>query len=204
MRALPGLTTLFIALITPGMALPTAAVLQKSFDRLDHNHNRSLSLVEWDQHAFAFFKATDKNNDNEIDPTEIIDDTETVNSFARSDSNRDGRLSIDEFMQLRRQLFRVADINADDTIERTEYDLYRLISEAGWEDVNHNSRLDLPEIRNSLQELIKLADRDHDGNLSAEEAGFLPPEVYARLTANGPLTAAQLYTHYRDLLTGEK
>jgi Ca2+-binding EF-hand superfamily protein len=203
MRVFLCLTTLLIALNTPGMALPTATVLQQSFDRLDYNRNGGLSPVEWDQHAFAFFKATDKNNDNEIDPTEITDDTETVNSFARSDTNRDGRLSIDEFMQLRRQLFKAADINANDIIDRSEYELYRLISEAGWDDANHNSRIDLAEIRSSLRELIKQADLDQDGELSMQEANFLSPDTYARLTAEGPLNAARLYTYYRDQLTGE-
>ncbi len=204
MRVFYGLTLLLIAFSTTGRALPDATALQQSFDRLDQNHNGSISLVEWDQHAFAFFKATDRNNDNEIDPTEITDDTETVNSFSRSDAKRDGRLGIEEFMQLRRQLFKVADIHANDSIDRTEFELYNLISETGWDDANTNGRLDLAEIRGSLQELVKLADQDQDGILSPEEANFLSSEAFTQLTADGPLSPARLYTHYRDMLMGKQ
>lgn len=203
MRTSLGLTTLFVALASPVLALPTASALQLSFQRLDHNHNGNLSPIEWDQHAFALFQSTDRNNDNEIDPTEIVDDTETVNSFARSDLDRDGRLSIDEFMQLRRLLFKVADINAGESIDAAEYDLFRLIGEAGWEDTNHNGRLDLNEIRESLQNLVKLADLDGSGDLSAEEAVFLSPQNHAKATADGPLNAIRLYAHYRNRLTGD-
>ena len=89
MRVFYGLTLMLIAFSTTGRALPDATALQQSFDRLDQNHNGSISLVEWDQHAFAFFKATDRNNDNEIDPTEITDDAETVNSPVRTRTGMD-------------------------------------------------------------------------------------------------------------------
>lgn len=195
---------LLLLLLTPAaLGFSSAATLQVAFTQLDHNSDRSLGLVEWDQHALALFQAADRNQDQALEPDEVPAEAEAGGTFDRFDFNHDGRLSRDEFMQLRRALFALGDINANRQLDATEYELFRLLSDAGWVDVNHDGRLNYDELRANLTLVFTHADSNGDGALAADEARFLTPITYAALTAGGPLDAARLHAHYRYLLTGE-
>lgn len=185
------------------MALPSADNLQSAFEQLDRNRDQLIGLVEWDQNAFALFRAADLNRNDSLEATEIAEGPGNTNTFAKFDANQNGRLELDEFMQLRRMLFTVADINGNDTINRIEFELFQLISEAGWDDVDKNGRINFTELRASMAKVFELADTDSDETLTEAEATFLSPVSYAASIAQGPLTAGRLYVYYRRHLTGE-
>lgn len=185
------------------LALPSADSLRSAFEQMDPNRDQQIGLVEWDQHAFALFRAADIDRDNSLDAAEISSGPGNSEAFAKFDANQNERLEIDEFMQLRRKLMVVADINGNEIVDRVEFELFRLISEAGWEDADNNGRIGFPELRASLAKVFRLADTDQDETLSETEAGFLSPVSYASITAQGPLTSGRLYVHYRNQLTGE-
>ncbi|MCF7687644.1 MAG: EF-hand domain-containing protein [Cephaloticoccus sp.] len=184
-------------------ALPDAATLRTSFERIDLDKNGQISMLEWDQYSFALFRHRDLNRNDILEPDEIASDADSENIIARADTNQDGVLRIKEFMQLRRALFNVADINRGEFLNLMEYTLFRLIAASGWDDTNHNGRFDFSELRASLVLVFGLADTDQDKELSPTEAGFIIPEDYARATAKGPLNAEALYLLYRYHLTGE-
>lgn len=185
------------------MALPSAHNLQSAFEQLDRNRDQLIGLVEWDQNAFALFRATDLNRNDSLEATEIAAGPGNTDTFAKFDANQNGRLELDEFMQLRRMLLTVADINGNDSINRVEFELFQLISEAGWYDADKNGRINFAELRVSMAKVFELADTDRDGTLSEAEANFLSPVSYAAATAQGPLTSGRLYVYYRRHLTGE-
>ena len=194
---------LLLLLTGSATALPSAEQLQSAFERFDHNRDQLISLVEWDQNAFALFRAADLNRNDSLDADEAAGGPGSSAAFAQFDLNHNGRLEPDEFMQLRRKLMIVADINGNDSINRVEFELFQLISEAGWEDTDKNGRLNFTELRASLAKVFELAETDRDEVLSEAEAHFLSPVSYAAATAEGPLTAGRLYVHYRRHLTGE-
>ena len=197
------LCTTLVTLASSALALPSADSLQSAFEQLDHNRDQQIGLVEWDQNAFALFRAADLNRNDSLEATEIADGPGHSDTFAKFDTNQNERLELDEFMQLRRMLLRVADINGNDSINRVEFDLFQLISEAGWVDEDKNGRINFAELRVSMAKVFALADSDQDGSLSAAEANFLSPVSYAAATDQGPLTSGRLYVYYRRLLTGE-
>jgi len=194
---------LLLLLTGTAMALPSAEQLQSAFERLDHNSDQLISLVEWDQNAFALFRATDLNRNDSLDAEEVAEGPGSSAAFTQFDINHNGQLELDEFMQLRRKLMIVADINSNDSINRVEFELFQLISEAGWEDADKNGRLNFTELRASIAKVFELADTDRNGVLSAAEANFLSPLSYNVATAEGPLTSERLYIYYRRHLTGE-
>ncbi|MCC6416309.1 MAG: hypothetical protein IT582_10415 [Opitutaceae bacterium] len=199
----PAIALVGLTLAGTALALPTTADLQRAFDQLDHNRDQLIGQVEWDQHAFALFRAADTDRDNRLSPAEIEagpGHSETVNKF---DLNRDGLLELDEFIDLRRKLFVTADINGDDRVNRVEFELYQLIAEVGWEDADGNGRLNFTELRASLAKVFQLADTDHDGVLTEAEASFLSSISYDAATAKGDLDAARFYAYYRWHLTGD-
>lgn len=195
---------LLLLLLAPAaFGFPSAATVQVAFAQLDHNSDRNLGLVEWDQHALALFRVADRNQDQTLEPDEVPAEADAGTTFDRFDLNRDGQLSRDEFMQLRRALFAVGYINANQQLDAAEYELLRLLAEAGWEDANHDGRLNFGELRANLALIFAHADQNADGALSADEARFLTPTDYAAITAHGPLDVARLHAHYRYRLTGE-
>ncbi|MEZ5412676.1 MAG: EF-hand domain-containing protein [Opitutaceae bacterium] len=197
------LCTAIVTLAGPASALPSADSLQSAFDQLDHNRDQQIGLVEWDQNAFALFRAADLNRNESLEAAEIAEGPGQSDAFAKFDANQNEQLELDEFMQLRRMLLRVADINGNDSINRVEFDLFQLLSEAGWEDEDQNGRINFAELRISMAKVFALADTDQDGSLSPAEANFLSPVSYAAATAQGPLTSGKLHVYYRRLLTGE-
>lgn len=199
----PVICSFVLALGSPVLALPGAVEIRNAFELIDHDRDQHVSLLEWDQHAFALFRTADVNRDGSLDEVEIAEGPGKSGAVEQFDANRNGRLEIDEFMQLRRKLLVVADINGSDTVDRVEFEIFLLVSEAGWEDENGNGRMNLSELRTSLNKVFQLADADGDGTLSAAEAHFLTPVSYTAITSRGPLTPPRLYAHYRGQLTGE-
>ncbi len=182
--------------------LPDADELASDFKLLDPDESKSIYAEEWDQHAFALFQAADANGNQQLEGVEIDFDSETEDTFSRADINRDGKLDIDEFMQLRRTLFTIADINRGDFINEVEYTIFRLLEIVGWEDHNHNNRINFSELRESMAKVHQHADFDDSGDLSAEEASFLNAADFERATADGPLNAQALYALFRFHLAG--
>ena len=169
------------------VTLPDADELVADYKLLDLDETQSITLEEWEQHAFALFQAADTNENQQLEGVEIDFNSETENTFSRADSNHDGNLDIDEFMKLQRTFFKIADINRGDFINEVEYTIFRLLEIVGWKDHNHNNRINFSELRESLAKVIVQADFDDSGDLIAEEASFLNAADFERATANGPL-----------------
>ncbi len=203
MSGLRSIVTLFCLTSVTVLALPPVDEIQADFIRLDLNSNQGISSAEWDQHAFALFQKADRNGNQKLEAAELSFDSETEHIFARADLDQDGALSVDEFMRLRRSLFKAADINAGDFINAVEYTLFRLLEITGWKDRNHDNRVSFSELRDSLQQIHRVADLDGNGELSRQEAVFLTAEEYQLATDNGPLTPEALTALYRFHLTGE-
>ncbi len=193
----------FSSLSCLAVTLPDAEELESGFNLLDFDQSQSITLEEWNQHAFALFQAADANGNQQLENLEIDFDSETENTFARADVNQDGNLDIDEFMKLRRTLFRIADINRGDFINPVEYTIFRLLEIVGWKDRNHNNRINFSELRDSMASVFAHADIDESGDLSAEEAAFLNTADFERATAEGPLDAQALYALFRFHLAGD-
>jgi Ca2+-binding EF-hand superfamily protein len=183
-------------------AFPPAAEIKAAFKALDKSRNDAISADEWDQASFALFRAADKNNDNFLDPAEIAPGTAVPSTFFRADADRDGRLSVGEFMTLRRAIFNAADIDRDETLTFVEYELLRLLVEAGWTDTNKDGRIQISELRASLAKVFEQCDADHDGALTPAEAYFMQPGDFAAADTNhdGKLTLDELVAGYRRRL----
>jgi|GEM_PF-2072983 len=190
------------ALSCVAVTLPNAEELASDYNLLDLDQSQSITTEEWDQHAFALFQVADTNGNQRLEGVELDFDSETENTFFRADNNQDGTLDIDEFMKLRRTLFKIADINRGDFINEVEYTIFRLLELVGWIDRNNDNRITFSELRASMVNVVAQADSDHNGELSVEEASFLPADDFERATANGPLNAKALYELYRFHLTG--
>lgn len=191
------------ALVSQVQALPSADSIRSAFEQMDPNRDQRISLVEWDQHSFALFRAADTNRDGSLDAEEIHAGPGPSETFTKFDANQNGRLEIDEFMQLRRKLMQVADFNGSDTIDRPEFEIFTLLAEVGWEDTDNNGRLSFSELRAGLAKVFQLADTNQDGVLNETEASFLRTLSYAAITEHGPLSPSRLYVYYRNQLTGQ-
>lgn len=88
------------------VTLPDADELVADYKLLDLDETQSITLEEWEQHAFALFQAADTNENQQLEGVEIDFNSETENTFSRADSNHDGNLDIDEFMKLQRTFFK--------------------------------------------------------------------------------------------------
>ena len=185
-------------------ALPTAAQIKTAFTAMDTSGNNALNLDEWDRASFALFHAADKNKNDFIDADELQASTIAQDTFLHADTNHDGRLSVNEFMELRRALFRIADIDHDDSLVYVEYELLILMEQVGWNDQNHNDRIELSELRESLKKAFEQLDTNHDGHLTAEEATYMPAEEFKAFdkNADGQLSLDEYIAGYRAALMG--
>jgi Ca2+-binding EF-hand superfamily protein len=185
-------------------AFPTAAQIKTAFDELDTSHNGAISADEWDRASFILFHATDKNNDNFIDQSELAGSAIAQDTFLRADTDHDGRLSVGEFMEIRRAIFRVADIDHDDNLSFVEFELLVVMERVGWIDRNHDGRIELSELKESLVRAFEQFDTDHDGRLSTMEAAFMPTQEFTSFDANhdGQLTVEEFVAGYRAVLLG--
>jgi Ca2+-binding EF-hand superfamily protein len=185
-------------------ALPTAAQIKTAFDAIDTTQNSALSLDEWDHASFALFHAADKNKNDFIDADELQGSAIAQDTFLRADSDHDGRLSVAEFMEVRRALFRIADIDRDDNLVYVEFELLIVMEQVGWTDRNHDGRIELSELRESLTNAFAQFDADHDGHLAPAEAAYMPDTEFKRFDKNrdGQLTLEEFVNGYRAVLLG--
>ena len=187
---------------TAARALPTAAQIKTAFDAIDTSQNGAISLDEWDHASFALFHAADKNNNNFIDADELKGSAIAQDTFLQADTDHDGRLSVGEFMELRRAIFRIADIDHDDNLVYVEFELLIVMEQVGWVDRNHDGRIELSELRESLVKAFEQLDTDHDGKLSPAEAAHMPADEFKRFDKNhdGQLTLEEFVAGYRAAL----
>jgi hypothetical protein len=194
------------AVLSPAFgAFPTAAQIRTAFTALDVSGNDAISPDEWDRASFALFHAADRNGDNFIDATELAASGIAPDTFVRADTDHDGRLSIAEFMALRRAIFHYADIDHDDYLVYVEFELLIVMERVGWTDRAHADRIEISELRESLAKAFAQLDTDHDGQLSATEAAYMPAEEFKRFDTNhdGQLSLVEFSTGYcAALLTG--
>ena len=196
--------TALAALLPGARAFPRAAQIRAAFVQIDVTHNGAINPDEWDRASFALFAAADKNNDNFIDPGELTASAIAQDTFLRADTDHDGRLSVSEFMELRRAIFRIADIDRDDNLTDVEYELLIVMEQVGWTDRNHDGRIELSELRESLAKAFEQLDSNHDGRLSPAEAVFMPDREFKRFDRNhdGQLSAEEFVDGYRIALLG--
>jgi len=183
-------------------AFPTAAQIKTAFTALDTSHNDAIKLEEWDNASFALFHAADKNNNNFIDADELTGGAIAQDTFLRADTDHDGRLSVGEFMELRRAIFHIADIDHDDNLTFVEYELLIVMEQVGWTDRNHDGRIELSELGESLAKAFEQLDVDHDGRLSSAEASYMPSAEFNKFDKDhdGKLSSAEFIAGYRAAL----
>ena len=189
---------------TAARALPTAAQIQTAFTAMDTSGNGAINLEEWDHASFALFHAADKNKNDFIDADELQGSSIAQDTFLHADTNQDGRLSVSEFMALRRALFQIADIDRDDSLVYVEFELLIVMEQVGWIDRNHNGRIELSELRESLTKMFEQLDVDHDGQLTAAECTYMPAVEFKAFdkNADGQLSADEFIAGYRAALLG--
>jgi Ca2+-binding EF-hand superfamily protein len=197
------------ALLTPvARAFPSAAQIRTAFTVLavnkDDPNNRDdlISADEWDRASFALFHAADKNGDDFIDLSELAASGIAQDTFARADTDHDGRLGVAEFMALRRAIFQIADIDRDDSLSFVEFELLILMEQVGWVDRNHDGRIELSELKDSLTKAFEQLDTDHDGKLTPAETAFMPAEEFKKFDTNhdGQLSLDEFIAGYRNAL----
>jgi Ca2+-binding EF-hand superfamily protein len=190
--------------VVAARALPTAAQISTAFRAMDTTRNAALNLDEWDRASFALFRAADKNNNDFIDAAELQASSIAQDTFLQADANHDGRLGVSEFMELRRALFRIADIDRDENLVPVEYELLLLMEQVGWTDRNHNGRIEISELTESLTKAFGQLDADHDAQLSAPECFYLTAEEFQRFDQdrNGQLSLEEYVAGYRAALIG--
>ena len=196
----------FALLPAAARAFPTAAQIRTAFTALDLSENDAIKPEEGDRASFALLHAADRNGDNFIDPTELAASGIAPETFSRADTDHDGRLSVAEFMAMRRALFEIADIDQDDNLIFVEYELLIVMESVGWTDHNHNGRIEVSELRESLAKAFAQLDADHDGQLTAAEAAYMPEAEFKKFDTDhdGTLSAGEFSSGYRAaLLTGE-
>lgn len=206
MRFRPALLALvaFAWAATAARAFPTAVQIKAAFDEIDTSHNGAINAAEWERASFVLFHAADKNNNNFIDASEITGGAIAQDTFLRADTDHDGRLSVGEFMALRRAIFQIADIDHDDNLTYVEFELLIVMEQVGWVDANHDGRIELSELRESLAKAFAELDADHDGKLTPAEAAYMPAEEFQKFDSDhdGKLTAAEFIAGYRAALLG--
>lgn len=185
-------------------ALPTAAQIRAAFTAMDTSGNDAISADEWDRASFALFHAADKNKNDFIDADELQASNIAQDTFLRADTDHDGRLSLSEFMELRRAIFRIADIDRDDNLVYVEFELLVLMEQVGWIDHNHDGRIELSELKESLTKAFEQLDTDHDGKLSAAEAAYMPAAQFKKFDKNhdGLLSLEEYIAGYRVAVFG--
>ena len=185
-------------------AFPTAAQIKTAFNAVDTSHNGAISTEEWEYASFALFRAADKNNNNFIDGDELQGSAIAQDTFLRADSDHDGRLSVAEFMALRRAIFEIADIDRDESLSVVEFELLILMEQVGWVDHNHDGRIELSELRESLAKAFEQLDTNHNGQLTATEAAYMRPEAFKKFDTNsdGQLSLDEFVAGYRAELLG--
>lgn len=190
--------------VAAARALPTAAQIKTAFEAIDTTKNSAISADEWDRAAFALFHAADKNKNDFIDPEELQSSAIAQDTFLHADTDHDGRLSVAEFMEVRRALFRIADIDRDDHLLYVEFELLIVMEQVGWVDRTRNGRIELSELRESLAAAWDQIDKNHDGFLSAGEAGYMPESQFKRFDQNhdGQLSRDEYIAGYRGVLLG--
>ncbi len=195
--------TVLVAALASGAtagAFPSATNIKASFQQLDTDNSEQISVLEWELASYSFFKDLDKNNDGDLDRSEIQMDRTT---FDRLDSDGDGMLSLSEYMALRYAIFHAADIDSTDHLNFVEYEILRLLGAAGWGDTNKTNRIEIPELRVSLRKVFALADLNGDGQLSASEAAFMQPEDFAALAGNSSTIGVETFiVGYKRKLAG--
>ena len=194
-----------LALGVPAVrAMPTAAQIRAAFTAIDTSGNGAISLDEWNHASFALFRAADKNNDNFIDADELQGSNIAQDTFLQADTDHDGRLSVSEFMELRRAIFHLADIDRNDSLDYVEFELLIVMEQVGWTDRNHDGRIELSELRESLVKAFGQLDTDHDGKLSAVEAAYMPADEFKAFNKNrdGQLSLDEFIAGYRAALLG--
>jgi len=186
----------------PARALPTAAQIRTAFTAMDTTGNAALNLDEWDRASFALFRAADKNKNDFIDAAELQASSIAQDTFLHADTDHDGRLSVSEFMELRRALFQIADIDRDDHLLFVEYELLILMEQVGWTDHNHNGRIEISELRESLAKAFAQLDANHDGKLTVAESFYMPADEFKAFDKNhdGALTLEEFVAGYRAAL----
>ncbi len=197
-------TVLVVALlvgIQSATALPTARDIQSTFTRLDPDDSKTISLTEWEQASFALFRATDKNDSNALDLSEIQHETLASSTFVYADQNGDKRLDIDEYMRLRRAIFATADLDHGDYLDFVEFELLSLLGFSGWTDANKNHRVEFSELRSSIVRLFNKADLNHDNRLTANEAAFLQPKEFQTIAKDGSVDLETLIARYKQRVT---
>jgi Ca2+-binding EF-hand superfamily protein len=185
-------------------AMPTAAQIRTAFLAMDTTRNAALNVEEWDRGSFALFHAADKNKNDRIDAEELQASNIAQDTFLLADLNKDGRLSVSEFMDLRRALFHITDIDRDDNLIYVEYELLIVMEQVGWTDRNHDGRIELSELRESLAKVVEQIDADHDGKLTAAETVFMHASQFKAFDkdADGTLSSAEFIAGYRAALLG--
>jgi Ca2+-binding EF-hand superfamily protein len=204
MRFAMSVAVMLLLTASVARAFPTAAQIKTAFNAVDTSNNGAISAEEWEQASFALFHAADKNNNNFIDGDELQGSAIAQDTFLRADTDHDGRLSVAEFMALRRAIFEIADIDRDESLSFVEFELLILMEQVGWVDRNHDGRIELSELRESLAKAFEQLDANHDGQLSAAEATYMRPEAFKKFDTNhdGQLSLDEFVAGYRAELLG--
>ncbi len=202
------LSLIVLCLLAPAgraASFPSSAQIQQAFAAVNLSGSQRITAKEWDQASFALFRAADKNNDDFIDRDELRDSNLAPDTFLRADLNRDDKLSVAEFVDLRRAMFNTADIDRTEYLTPSEFELLILMERVGWQDTNQNGRIELSELTASLIQAFDAIDADHDGFLTAGEAGYMRSEAFQLFDTNrdGKLSRDEFILGYRtEMLSG--
>jgi len=179
---------------------PPAAEIRRQFDAADTTRNGAISAEEWDAATAVAFQALDKNSDHFLDRDELAGLLVTLNFFAKADADHDGKLSADEFTELRHAVLNFIDIDRDDNITYVEFELLALFEHLGFDDKNHNGRIEPSELRTALAAAFAVLDTNHDGELSPDEAAYFSSTRRTAMlkTGNGHITAEAYIATYRQ------
>ena len=138
--------------------------------------NNAISLDEWDHASFALFHAADRNNNNFIDADELQGEPAIAqDTFLQADTDHDGRLSVYANSRSCAARSFTSRTSTTTTASSTSNSSCSVVMEqVGWVDRNHDGRIELSELRESLVKAFEQLDADHDGKLSAAEATHMP------------------------------